>query len=218
MSEGTSDDEVEVTTSLTPDELEQVRGAFHEGSLEGVTSEHEGMTRTLLFEVPDGHLGISIGSIPGHSDMHITVSEWEQEPHHELDEQVWVRSRNDDPTVPNKGRSDFPDTATTMIDRGENDEMALFYDIAGQLLGTVWLIDGVPREVLRAKQHSISSEVGTVYQPKIVLSGGATQTVNQFLSGVRKGDIEATDDLTSQKLARSIRKHLGDWRRGDSDE
>lgn len=87
---------VTARTSVTERELELIRDAFHEGRFDGLLQENEGMTRTLIFERPDGHIGLSIGTMPGDGDIHLSVSEWEKEPHHELDEWFWVRSVDTD--------------------------------------------------------------------------------------------------------------------------
>lgn len=84
--------DVTARTSMTEEDLELLRDAFHKGRFVGLLQEHEEMTRTLIFERPQGHIGLSIGTMPGDGDIHLSVSEWEKEPHHELDEWVWVRS------------------------------------------------------------------------------------------------------------------------------
>lgn len=92
-------DSITVQTSMGEAELELLRDAFHAGRFETVLTRHEGMTRTLIFERPDGHIGLSIGTMPGDGDIHLSVDEWEKEPHHECDRWVWVR-KND----PGSGR------------------------------------------------------------------------------------------------------------------
>lgn len=91
-----TDTTVTTTNSLTPDDHDKLKEAFLDGRFEGVLSEHEGCTQTLLFEVPSGHLGLSItAAASAEGDIHLSVSEWEKEQHHELDEWVWVRGDDD---------------------------------------------------------------------------------------------------------------------------
>lgn len=88
-----SDDTVEAATNMTLEELQLLRRAFDEGRFEGVLSEHEGATQTMLFEVPDGHVGVSVCGYPGDGDVHLSVSRWRKEQHHEVEDRwVWVRS------------------------------------------------------------------------------------------------------------------------------
>lgn len=84
---------ISAQSSLTEKELEQLREAFWEGQVEDLLQEHEGSTQTVLFDVSDGYLGLSICVAPGQGDVFLSISEWKKEPHHELDEWVWVRSK-----------------------------------------------------------------------------------------------------------------------------
>jgi len=88
-------DNVVAQTEMNNEQLEQLRDAFHQGRFVGLKTEHEGMSRTLLFEVPHGHLGLTIGAMPGDGDIHLSVSEWGKEQHHAVDDKwVWVRVRD----------------------------------------------------------------------------------------------------------------------------
>lgn len=85
-------DEVIAATSMSASELELLRMTFRSGRFEGVLEEHEGATQTFLYEVPDGHVGLSIGIAPGKGDVHLSVSRWEKQQHHEIEGRwVWVR-------------------------------------------------------------------------------------------------------------------------------
>ena len=89
MSEGVS-----VRTEMSQTELENIRRAIIDGSFETTLRENEGATVTYLYEVPSGHIGLSVGLMPGDGDIHLSVSEWEREPHHELDSWIWTRSQH----------------------------------------------------------------------------------------------------------------------------
>ena len=90
-------EQIEPATSITEQGLEQLREAFWEGRFEGLLGEHEGSTQTLLFEVPHGYIGLSVGVTPSNGDIHLSVDKWEKEPHHEVDGRwVWVRSVDTD--------------------------------------------------------------------------------------------------------------------------
>lgn len=86
-------EQIEAATDISEHQLDRVREAFWDGQLETVVSEHEGSTRTLIFEVPNGYRGLSIGVLPSNGDIHVSTDMWEKEPHHEVDDRwVWVRS------------------------------------------------------------------------------------------------------------------------------
>ena len=86
-------DTAEVETDITEGEFGQLCEAFYDGRFVGMFDEHEGATQTALFEDPHGHIGLSVCTTAQNGDMFLTLSEWEKEPHHEVDDRwVWVRS------------------------------------------------------------------------------------------------------------------------------
>jgi len=91
------------------------------------------------------------------------------------------------------------------VDRGNTDEDAEIYALAGQLLGTVWVVDGVPREVLRIKQKTTRTEGVSMSRPVMVMSGGESYAVTQFRSEILQEEVEPTGDLVSQYVARSVK-------------
>ena len=80
-----------VYSDITEDEIQQLRDAFWHGRYVTAVAENEGATWTLLFETPDGHIGVTIGSVPARGSVYIGIDEWEQVQHHETDSWVWVR-------------------------------------------------------------------------------------------------------------------------------
>lgn len=94
MSKNGRSTNVTIQSSMTEEEFEQLREAFWEGRFEALLSEHEGSTQTLLFEVPSGHIGLSVCVASGEGDIFLSVDEWTKERHHEVDDRwVWVRSQ-----------------------------------------------------------------------------------------------------------------------------
>lgn len=86
---------VTVGSNIDAEELEVLKEAMWAGNFEAAFPENEGATWTFIFEAPGGWLGFSLGTSAAEGDVHLSVSEWEREQHHELDRWVWVRVQDE---------------------------------------------------------------------------------------------------------------------------
>ena len=84
---------LDVEVNITQEQLER----FWHAEFETYIEEHEGASFYYVFDHDHyGYIGFGVHTCPGRCDLKIAYSRWEKEPHHELDEYVWIRRDGDD--------------------------------------------------------------------------------------------------------------------------